>query len=590
MSSTTTNENGWWKRLCGEDVPARVEAAFGLAALLWQRGEVVGAEALLQETTEVPDRALAAAGMVRLARLLDWRGKSADADAMYERAAEAASAEHSPEVLLDLAARWLARGRAVDAANAYWAIQIETAEPRLRALAAYRLGDLQRDAGLADEAIASWRQSLGEAAEDLRPYVMVALAEALMRPAVEEDEAVQAVTSEPLVRPESNQEAEQMLELVLSGDHPDLAPRAALALGRLKREEGQLREAYRFFQLVIESEHPEYLLDAHAEQSKLLHLELDLFLGPIYESPAPRALLQVGPGKGGRKFARASFLADLVPVMSSARPMLLKHHGAGLVKTRIYVDSALGHWEPAVVSNHDLESLRPAPTPVQADAASPVSGWVAHMLIELNRREPEARHGESPTRAVPSDNLRRFVASTLPRTSNSLRPTFECYCDCENRRALEEIHRAPLEHSACPLLEVAAGHRVEVEVDQRVGELLLVLQGPSGVRRLARGAAVDRILWHRILDLLIFDSAGLLTKLREQAGEPEARDGHGCQVVGEGECAFAQVGSPSRGLTELCTTHSSAYGELCFPRGSLAMEPPRLLRRFGLGGPGDRDE
>jgi tetratricopeptide (TPR) repeat protein len=595
MSSIATSEIRWWRCLSSEDLHTRAQASFALAALLWQRGEVVGAEQFLRDTTESPDRGLAAAGRARLAHMLDRRGDSASADAMYESTAEVASAEQSPEVLLDLAARWLARGRAADAANAYWAIQIETAEPHLRALAAYRLGDLQSDAGLVEEAIASWRQALGEVDEELRPHVMVALAEALMEPEIEEDEAAQAVASESLVRPESNQEAEQMLELVLSSDHPDLAPRAALGLGRLKREEGELREAYRFFQLVIESEHPEYLLDAHAEQSELIHRELDLIIGPLYESPAPRGIVLARQAKKAcrwhptvHSFIYGSILEDLIPVVPSPSPMVLNRYVVKVARSQFLAGPAFRDMEPKF-SNHDPQ----CPTgsvPAYPEAASSASSWMVSMLTELKKREPETRRGESRASTVPSVNLRRFVASTLTPASSSPCPTFENYFDSQTCRAVEEFHAAPFEPSVCPLVEVAAGHQVEVEVDPHGGELVLVLQGPSGVRRLARGAAVDRMLWHRILDLLIFDTAGLLTELRQQVSHSAASEGADCRCGGEGECALAQAGSYVTLAAEPCAVHSGPNRENRLERGTLLMEPLRLWERFGLGDLEDRDD
>jgi tetratricopeptide (TPR) repeat protein len=526
MYSISTSESRWWRQLRDDDPVVSAPAAFALSALLLQRGEQCAAEEVLRNTIDVRDPALAPTGMVRLARLLEQVGRTEEADEMYERTTEAASVEHCPEVVLDLAARWLARGHAADAATAYWELRIGAREPRLRALAAYRLGDLQRDAGLGDQAIASWRQALEEADESLVPHVMVALAEALTRPEMEQDEADQAEAVQSLVPPEGNREAEEMLERVMHADDPDLAPRAALNLGRLKRAGGELREAYRLFQLVIESEHPDHFLEAHAEQSSLLHLELDLFLGPAYESPPSPVFVHSGRVAEIRNINYDSLIDDILGSPMARSQEADRTEGVDLVRVLpgLIVDAPDRGWSrPAPAEK--LENLEPGPLVSEpASAARKVSAWVSHMLAELETRQPEPAASELPprsrpvSRSQPSPTLRWFVASTLTRRSCLVCPVFESGCEDVNRWDLWALHSARRRRPARPAPRIPGDFRIEVEVDHD-RDLLLVLHGPSGARRLVRGGAADRILWHRVLDLLIFDSAGLLAQLWEEQAD-----------------------------------------------------------------------
>ena len=269
MDPSTGRERRWWNELRCGDAATSSTAAFALAALLCERERGEEAEAILRDFSKADSDPIAAAATIRLAQLIERQNGSEEAALAFEAAASRASATDSPDVLLDLAARWATMGEIRRADEAYRNIGQECANPGLRAVAGFRLGVMQREAGLLRSAIHSWELSLEEASALLRPHLLVSLAEALL-----DGDAV------PLDR------AEALLQEVIDSDHPDLAPRAALRLARLKRGQGEFIDAYRLVQLVVNSEHPVFGPQAERERDRLVDGgELDALLELSWPDP-----------------------------------------------------------------------------------------------------------------------------------------------------------------------------------------------------------------------------------------------------------------------------------------------------------------
>ncbi len=230
------------------------------AALLRHRGEWVKAEELLRATLAASTRSTAIFAALILARFLEDQQRSDEADLLYERAAGLASGADCPEALIDLAAHWKAGGDAARAAETYERVADLATQASVRAVACFRLADIQRDAGMLEQAALNWRRVLVEGSATLVAHARVSLAETLLEMEGEDEHA------------------EALLREALASDHPDLGPRAALTLAQLLRARGRVLDAHSLYQVVVDSEHPGFVSRALAEQDDLIEDELDSFL------------------------------------------------------------------------------------------------------------------------------------------------------------------------------------------------------------------------------------------------------------------------------------------------------------------------
>jgi tetratricopeptide (TPR) repeat protein len=257
----------WWDLHAPDPLGSRF-AAHLLSSLMKQRGKRVAAERLLRDSLKAHGPRGAVGTWIRLARLLEEEGRVEEAERAYREVLRWASVEETPEALMDLAAYW-ARGKEVDRARGLYLRLVEgSATASIRALAAYRVARIELNRNESRRAAISLRRSLQEADATLLPRVLVDLGQIL----VEDD---------------SLDEGLELLSRAVASNDPDQAPRAALLLGTLRRRQGDHLEAYRFLQLVIESEHPRYEPRAQAEQDELIHSELNALLKPNFQLVTP---------------------------------------------------------------------------------------------------------------------------------------------------------------------------------------------------------------------------------------------------------------------------------------------------------------
>jgi tetratricopeptide (TPR) repeat protein len=275
MDPTTAQERRWWNQLRCGDAEAGAEAGFALSALLCDRGREDEAEMILIDCSRSSNGAIVASAALRLARLIERGRGPAAAEPSYEQAAERAIPSTSADVLIDLAERWDTQGESARARCAYAAAAAGSLQPRLRAVAFFRLGALDRDAGSLEEAIDAWENGLADADGALRIHLLIEIAEALMDREARDRDRIESHLTE-----------------VIDSDHPDLAPRAALRLAQVKRAGGQFIDAYRLARLVVGSEHPIFAAEGEVECRRLLHGELDSLLE--LEAPTPNQLALPG--------------------------------------------------------------------------------------------------------------------------------------------------------------------------------------------------------------------------------------------------------------------------------------------------------
>jgi|SRR5947209_356709 len=180
-------------------------------------------------------------------------GRGNEADNAAAEAESMSDPDGTPEVELGLAARAAALGAAEDAERRYRGLLAALGdESALGAVAAFRLAHLVRERGVREEAIALWERAIRGADENLRPHVLVELADGLRG----------------CGRPE---QAERLYAQAIATDHPDLAPQAALTLGGLREEAGDSAAALELYALVAASQHPDHASGAEARHGALMH-------------------------------------------------------------------------------------------------------------------------------------------------------------------------------------------------------------------------------------------------------------------------------------------------------------------------------
>jgi tetratricopeptide (TPR) repeat protein len=286
MARLSKSERELWNRLRCEAGRDRAEAAFELASLLGNRRQFQDAEWLLRGVVRRSEGeiSISAEAWMRLATVFEEQDKVDLAEVAYGRAAELASPDQTPEVMLDVAAHFEKSGQP-DSAQAVYECVFRKAEDRqLGAVAAFRLAKLLRKGGSHDRVVALLRVALVDGSSSNSLHIAMLLADELNR-------------FSPGPGSAEVGEAEPLLQTVMQADHPDLSPQAALTLARLRLRQRQLQEAYRLCQLVIDSAHPGFLDEAHGLQSHLLHLELE---GRESESTIPGTPgLLIGPSSPG---------------------------------------------------------------------------------------------------------------------------------------------------------------------------------------------------------------------------------------------------------------------------------------------------
>jgi tetratricopeptide (TPR) repeat protein len=231
--SSRLGEEQWLRRLRAGDG----EAGLRLSELLQIRGENGYAEEVLRHTAR-GSGPVAARAAFALGLLLVERGYPGEAHEAFRAANNVADAGDSPDVVLNLAARWAALGRRSDAKQAYRSVVQHAPDRRDRALAAFRLSSLELEDDNCDAAIDLLRLAAADGMEDLAPVAKLELGRAL--------------------GDESTEQREALYREVVESDHPDCAPEAAVRLSELLTNRGEVAEAHRFLDLAIASEHPEW--------------------------------------------------------------------------------------------------------------------------------------------------------------------------------------------------------------------------------------------------------------------------------------------------------------------------------------------
>jgi predicted negative regulator of RcsB-dependent stress response len=265
----------------------RSQAAYNLAVLRAQAGELDAAQTLYRWVVDRGHLDLGPAAMIALGRLCAQQGRVEEARTWLGYAVGTQHPEYAPAAAADLATA-LGEYGGQQAARAALERLRTASNPRLAARAAFLLGTLLSEEWGGDEAEvrAALEQAATSGVATAAPAAMVNLGVLLAR----QDDPGQVAwfaravdTGDSEIAPlaalylaswyqeqgdlERSRDAYQE---AMAHEHPDASPRAAYLLGRLQHGQGQVEEAWAAWQQTLDARHPRYSLLAAVELGDML--------------------------------------------------------------------------------------------------------------------------------------------------------------------------------------------------------------------------------------------------------------------------------------------------------------------------------
>jgi tetratricopeptide (TPR) repeat protein len=264
----------------------RSQAAYNLAVLRAQAGELDAAETLYRWVVDRGHLDLGPVAMIALGRLCAQQDRVQEARTWLGYAVGSQHSECAPAAAAELAAA-LGEHGGRQAARAALERLRTASTPRLAARAAFLLGTLLSEWG-GDEADAraALEQAAASGVATAAPAAMVNLGVLLAR----QDDPAQVAwfaravdTGDSEIAPvaalylaswyqEQGDRARTVAayQQAIVHEHPDASPRAAYLLGRLQHAHGQVEEAWAAWQQALDARHPRYSLLAAIELGDML--------------------------------------------------------------------------------------------------------------------------------------------------------------------------------------------------------------------------------------------------------------------------------------------------------------------------------
>ena len=264
----------------------RSQAAYNLAVLRAQAGELDAAEALYRWVVDRGHLDSGPAAMIALGRLCAQQGRLEEARVWLDYAVGTQHPEYAPAAAAELASL-LAEHGGQPAARAALERLRTASNPRLAARAAFLLGALLLEWG-GDEAEvrAALEQAAASGVATAAPAAMVNLGVLLAR----QDDPGQVAwfaravdTGDSEIAPlaalylaswyQEQGDLEHTVaayQQAIAHEHPDASPRAAYLLGRLQHAHGQVEEAWAAWQQALDARHPRYSLLAAIQLGDML--------------------------------------------------------------------------------------------------------------------------------------------------------------------------------------------------------------------------------------------------------------------------------------------------------------------------------
>jgi tetratricopeptide (TPR) repeat protein len=265
----------------------RSQAAYNLAVLRAQAGELDAAETLYRWVVDRGHLDVGPAAMIALGRLCAHRGRVQEARTWLGYAVGTQHPEYAPAAAAELASS-LAEHGGQPAARAALERLRTASDARLAARAAFLLGTLLSEEWGGDkaEARAALEQAATSGVATAAPAAMVNLGVLLAR----QDDPAQVAwfrravdTDDSEIAPlaalylaswyQEQRDLEHTVaayQQAITHEHPDASPRAAYLLGRLQHAHGQVEEAWAAWQQAVDARHPRYSLLAAIELGDLL--------------------------------------------------------------------------------------------------------------------------------------------------------------------------------------------------------------------------------------------------------------------------------------------------------------------------------
>ena len=254
LSELKTWVDGAWQQAIGSGHPNEAPlAAFNLAVLLAERGDMDGAKAAYLQAMASGDPDYAAMAAVNLGTLLVKQGDTRGAEDAWQQAVGSGHPDQAPMAAVNLGQVLAARGE-IDAAKVAYQQAIESRHPDCAPEAALRLATLLQEQGDVPGARKAWRQVINSGDSNYAPIAMVNLGVVL-----EEAREIDA--------------AKAAYRQAIDSGHPDQAPKAALNLGYVLRQQGEIDAAKAAYRQAIDSGHPDWAPKAMYNMGNLLRQE-----------------------------------------------------------------------------------------------------------------------------------------------------------------------------------------------------------------------------------------------------------------------------------------------------------------------------
>jgi predicted negative regulator of RcsB-dependent stress response len=264
----------------------RSQAAYNLAVLRAQAGELDAAETLYRWVVDRGHLDLGPVAMIALGRLSAQQGKVEEAQGWLQYAAGTQHPEYAPAAAAELASA-LAEHGGQQAARAALERLRTASNAQLATRAAYLLGMLLSEWGEEESAAqAALEQAAASGIAAVAAAAMVNLGVLLARhddPGQVAWFARAADTGDSEIAPYAAlylaswyheqgdlARTRDAYQQAIGHEHPDASPRAAYLLGRLQHGQGQVEEAWTAWQEAVDGRHPRYSVLAAVELGDML--------------------------------------------------------------------------------------------------------------------------------------------------------------------------------------------------------------------------------------------------------------------------------------------------------------------------------
>ncbi len=241
-------EERWRRELSSNDPMREAGAALALGRLAAAKGDLEEAVNLLGRAASSDEPTVTPRALVQMVPALEALGRGADADRALHGAEASSDPEHAPDVILDVSALLIRRGRSERAVRVLESVvkawpdenrATDDGTGLVRAIAALRLGNLLDERGDTPAAIPNWRLAMRANFPAVTPEAALRLADASVA------EHQNGGTQPPA-------EIEELYRVAIDFDHPSASPEAALKLADFFITKNQPQLAIKEYELLLE--------------------------------------------------------------------------------------------------------------------------------------------------------------------------------------------------------------------------------------------------------------------------------------------------------------------------------------------------